>query len=159
VIPSNAVLRTGQVVSFVPGDSAGDPGGFPPARRQQGLSSRSLLLPAGSPQGSARQGRCQGSREGISPRPRLCCPTGSSTSREVGEGWRGRQVPQWGAHPWEVLCQTRGYRAPQGVWRTWDGQGAGMFSDLPLLDQPPKGLRIQRRCVEAWWDTTCQPGS
>ena len=33
-----------------------------------------------------------------------------------------------------------------------------MFSDLPLLDQPPEGLRTQRGFMEAWWDT-CQPGS
>ena len=123
VIPRREVLRTGQVVSFVPGDSAGDPEGScqPGGSRVSAPTSSSCQLEA--PGAVLAQGRCPACREGVSPQPRLCCPTGTPMSHELGERWRRRWVPCWGAHPWKMLCQMVVYRALWGVWRAWDGQG------------------------------------
>lgn len=133
------------------------PWGILPARRQQALSSCILLLSAGSPWVNASTGQ-------VSCKQRGCFTPGGAAQRlSNGPGTGGEMEEEMGTL---LGCTPLGDAVSNGGVLGTAGslEGMGwtrhlMFSDLPLLDQPSKGLRTQRGFAEACCGTTCQPGS
>lgn len=102
-------------------------------------------------------GRCPASREGVSPQAVL--PNGLSNGPGTGGEMEEEMGTLLGCTPLGNAVSNGGVLGAAGSLEGMGWARRLMFSDLPLLDQPAKGLRTQRGFAEACWGTTCQPGS
>lgn len=151
-IPSRAVLRTRQVISFVSGDIPRVPG----TPSQPGSSRIEAPVSSSCQMGTAglqlAQGRCPVSREGVSAQASL--PNRLANEPGIGREREEKGVllsPHSSAQRWGIrLCREFGEHGIDKAPHVLRSSSAG---------PAPKGLRAQGGLMEAWWDAAYQPGS